>query len=198
VPDPNGETNTIPNDAATLAVVANTFTGFVEGLNNQESVGLVVDGTSGSVAFADYDSSHASSVIAGGGSDEGLDPADITQPATVSSVAFCLDSTRRDNVRAQLLDVHGDLLLQTGALRDGEIGFRSVDSFTGTAISNIHQVVMEGDTKRIWTIGHSGDATSIDFAFEGHELVPETSGQLSFLPVLACFFTLVRAGRGAH
>lgn len=190
----NGPTGTFPNP----------FEGFATGAGGQAVAGVVVEGSSGSVVFADYYGTLTTSDLAAGG-----DPVNansgrsltltFVEPqsrakATVAGVAFELRAVGGDGVTATFLDADGVALLQTGVLADGRYGYEAIDSFTGDSSSLIHQVVLSGTAGSLWTLGHAGDVTTADLSFHGFATVPEPAagGAIGAAAVAA---RLVRRGR---
>lgn len=182
VPDANGSAN------GATGTFANPFAGFVTGAGGQAAAGLVVEGSAGSVVFADYYGPLVTSDIAAGGdavnANSGrsltlsfVDPVSRAK-ATVAGVAFELRAATGDGVTATFLDADGVAIHQTGLLADGRLGYEGQDSFTGSSRSLIHQVILSGNDGTLWTLGHAGDATVADFAYHGFAVVPEptTSG----------------------
>jgi len=187
VPDPNGAPN------GTNLVNPGAFTGFIDGLNGQPAAGVRVEGSAGQVVFADYYGSLTTSDLAGGvpdaNADSGdtltftfVDPDNPDTQAAVASVAFELAATAGDNVGVRFLDRHGRVLMETGPNADGEVAFASTNSFTGDALSLIHQVQVFGDTdaNTLWTLGHrTDDGGAPDFVFTGFSLLQQASGDLN-------------------
>lgn len=169
----NGPTGTFPNP----------FTGFAAGDGSQAPAGLVIEGSSGSVVFADYYAALTTSDIAAGGdpvnANSGrsltlrfVDP-ESRAKAAVAGVAFELRAVGGDGVTATFLDPDGVAIHQTGILADGRYGYEAIDSFTGESTSLIHQVILSGSGGTLWTLGHAGDAVTADLSFHGFTLVPE-------------------------
>ncbi|MBI9019423.1 MAG: hypothetical protein JEZ07_19415 [Phycisphaerae bacterium] len=173
--------NYVPDDAADNGVNLNnvgTFTGFVDGINGQESVGILVDGSDGKVVFADYSSAAITSDIAAGKwgnaiyPDSGqsitfsfVDPADISVKMPVSRVGFKLVAVGQgDDVRAKFLDEQGRLIYTSGILSDGNFGYRCVN-VEDNEVNAIFQVVLAGAAGQLWTTGHVGDNSTVDFSF---------------------------------
>jgi hypothetical protein len=177
VPDGNGATN------GPIATFPNPFEGFATGAGGQAAAGLVVEGSSGSVVFADYYGTLTTSDIAGGGdpvnANSGrsltlsfVDPVSRAK-AAVAGVGFELRAVGGDEVTATFLDAAGVAIHETGILADGRYGYEAIDSFTGDSASLIHQVVISGTDGSLWTLGHAGDATTPDLAYHGFVVVPE-------------------------
>ena len=178
VPDSNGASNGPNLDNP------GQFTGFFDGLNGQPGVGLLADGSAGKVVFVDYSGSAITSDIGGGDfdfvgggfpaawDDSGttitftfVNSADKNEKISVSRMAFELSAVGGDNVCASFLDVNGVLLWRSGILSDGRYGFRSLDDAVANEQNRIHQFVLGSDTLELWTTGHLGNTTTIDFAF---------------------------------
>lgn len=186
VPDADGPGN------GTNLENAGAFTGFVDGLNGQASVGVRVEGAAGQVVFADYYSADTTSDLAAGSPTAATNSGDTltftfvdtSNPgvqAAVSGVAFELSATAGDNVVVRFLDRHGRVLMETGPNADGEVAFESTNSFTGEALSLIHQVQVAGDADgaTLWTLGHrTDDSGAPDFLFTGFALLEQASGDL--------------------
>ncbi|XAL98871.1 hypothetical protein OT109_14940 [Phycisphaeraceae bacterium D3-23] len=187
VPDTNGAAN------GTNLENAGTFTGFADGLNGQSPVGVRVEGSAGQVVFADYYSADTTSDLAAGSPTAAANSGDTLTftfvdtnnpeiQAAVSGVAFELSATAGDNVVVRFLDRHGRVLMETGPNTDGAVAFESTNSFTGEAISLIHQVEVSGDAdaNTLWTLGHRTDAGGApDFVFAGFSLLEQASGDLN-------------------
>ncbi len=187
VPDPNGATN------GTNLESTGVFTGFVDGLNGQPSVGVHVEGAAGQVVFADYYSGDTTSDLAAGsaaaatnsGSTLTFTFVDTNNPgvqAAVSGVAFELSATAGDHVVVRFLDRHGRVLMETGPNADGEVAFESTNSFTGEPLALIHQVEVHGDAdgSTLWTLGHRTEAGGApDFTFAGFTVLEQASGDLN-------------------
>jgi len=164
---------------------ANPYAGFVNGSGGQTPAGLIVEGSSGSVVFADYYGTLTTSDIAAGGDPVNgnsgrrvtltfVDPGSRAK-AAVAGLGFELRAVTGDGVTATFLDANGVALYQTGTLTDGRYGYESTNSFTGEAASLIHQVVFSGSDGTLWTLGHAGDATTADLSYHGFVVVPEPS-----------------------
>ncbi len=177
VPDANGATN------GPIATFPNPYEGFLTGAGGQEAAGVVVEGSSGSVVFADYYGSLVTSDLAAGGdpvnANSGrsitfsfIDPVSRAQ-ATVAGIGFELRAATGDAVTASFLDAAGVVIHQTGILADGRYGYEARDSFTGESRSLIHQVILSGNGGTLWTLGQAGDATTPDFSYHGFTAVPE-------------------------
>ncbi len=171
----NGPTGTFPNP----------YQGFLTGAGGQEAAGFLVEGSSGSVVFADYYGTLTTSDIAAGGdlvnANSGrsltlsfVDPVSRAK-AAVAGLGFELRAVTGDGVTATFLDANGVALYQTGTLADGRFGYEATNSFTGEAASLIHQVVISGSDGTLWTLGHAGDATTADVSYHGFVVVPEPS-----------------------
>jgi len=132
VPDANGAANGVTGS------FTGSYQGFADGAGGQAAAGVLVEGSAGSVVFADYYASLVTSDITGG-----------------------------DSLTATFLDADGVVLHETGLLADGRYGYESFDAFTGQAASLIHQVVFEGNAGSLWTLGHAGDTVTADFAYHG-------------------------------
>jgi len=171
VPDANGAANGVTGS------FTGSYQGFADGAGGQAAAGVLVEGSAGSVVFADYYASLVTSDITGGG-----DPANansgtsvtfsFVDPATrakaaVAGLAFELRAAGGDSLTATFLDADGVVLHETGLLADGRYGYESFDAFTGQAASLIHQVVFEGNAGSLWTLGHAGDTVTADFAYHG-------------------------------
>jgi len=184
VADGNGAAN------GPIATFPNPYEGFLTGAGGQAAAGLTVEGSAGSVVFADYYGTLVTSDIAAGGdpvnANSGqsitlsfIDPVSRAK-AAVAGIGFELRAVGGDGVTATFLDADGVALHQTGILADGRYGYEATESFTGDAASLIHQVVISGTDGTLWTLGHPGDATTTDLTYHGFSVVPEptTSGLL--------------------
>ncbi|RIK87435.1 MAG: hypothetical protein DCC67_01845 [Planctomycetota bacterium] len=174
------------------------FRGFVDGVNGQQQVGLLVETSDNRVTFGDRHPQLPSSDLivgsvglppppprvvgdAAGATPAGraitftfVDPHNPHRLATVASVAFDVGFVvPEDQIVATFLDFAGNVLYRTGELSNGSFGFVSRDRLGGAAQSNIHQVVISGSLTAGWTIGHAGDGTVADLAFQGFRAVPE-------------------------
>lgn len=177
VPDANGATN------GPIATFPNPYEGFLGGAGDQDAAGLVVEGSSGSVVFADYYGALVTSDIAAGGdpvnANSGrsitlsfIDPVSRAK-AAVAGVGFELRAVTGDAVTATFLDASGVVIHQTGILPDGRYGYEARDSFTGDSRSLIHQVILSGNAGTLWTLGQAGNTTTADLAYHGFAVVPE-------------------------
>ncbi|HEX6961133.1 MAG TPA: sialate O-acetylesterase [Lacipirellula sp.] len=174
------------------------FNGFVDGVNGQPRVGLLVETSDGQVTFGDrHPQLPSSDLIVGAvdlppppprivantvGSGFGgkwlsftfVDPLDPERQASVASVAFELGFVApEDQIIATFLDRHGNVLHRTGELSNGSFGFASRAMLGGALASNIHQVVVAGSSNAGWTIGHARSLSVADLSFQGFRVVPE-------------------------
>ncbi len=200
-PDTNGATN------GPVATFPNPFEGFVTGAGGQPVAGLLLEGSSGSVVFADYYGALTGSDVAAGGdpvnANSGrsltlsfVDPVSRSK-AAVAGVGFELRAVTGDGVTATFLDAAGVAIHETGILTDGRYGYDATNSFTGEAASLIHQVVLSGTDGTLWTLGHAGDATTADLSYHGFVVVPEpaASGLLGAGAAAAAAAAAVRKDR---
>jgi hypothetical protein len=194
VPDPNGP------PPGTNLIHPGVFRGFTEGVNGQPRVGLLVESSEDRVTFGDRHPIVSSSDLVVGSVDlppppprvvanavgdafaadrlairfTFVDPLQPNRLATVSSVAFELGAIApADQITVALLDVEGEVLHRTGELSNGKFGFVSRQRIGGEAVSNIHQIVIDGSLSGGFTLGHASDLVAPDFALNGFRVVPE-------------------------
>jgi hypothetical protein len=193
VPDTNGVAGGVNLDAP------DPFTGFGAGANGQPPAGLLVNGSAGSVVFANYYLTNVTSDIACGQYDfasNGLpanwvdsgtaaaftfaDPTNQTSSALVSAAAFELVSPNpSNNVTVALTDGGGDALYTSGVITNGRFGFEAHEAFSKVLTSAVACVTLQGATNVLWTIGHITDGGVPDFAWNGWR-IPSGYEQWSF------------------
>ncbi len=184
VPDTNGAANGVVLEAAGV------FRGFVDGRAGGVPVGLVVEGAAGSVVFADYRSSVATSDIAVGPfgnpayPDSGrevtirfVDPLDLSRPASVSGVAFRFGATNQaDKVTVSFRDLQDRELHSTATVPVEPFGARAFvlkpPSDGGESPNGlIHSIRFRtnGPQGELWVLGSFDDQSeeSVDIAFRG-------------------------------
>lgn len=181
VPNQNAsETNTSGNGQ--VASFAGRFLGFVNPTGGAAAVGLVIESSTGTVAFTDGTSAQITSDVLGAKDGETLtlrfvDPDDPTRAAVVAEVALRLGSMEANNVEVRLLDVNGEELPDWAfaALPGGlsrVTGFRSMIDLEVTPL--IHAIEFTAAGSDTWLLGSfNADPALFDLAFTGFEVVPE-------------------------
>ncbi len=180
----------LPDSSAANGVVRqaqNPFTGFVEGIGSGAPVGVIVEGSSGSVVFADYRAPVATSDIAVGPygnpafPDSGheltirfVDPDHPQEAASVRGVAFRFGATNQaDKVTVSFLDeqrepIHS--LATVPAASSAAQGFVIRDS-EASASGGIHELTLRtnGPVGELWALGSFDDQSveTVDLAFFG-------------------------------
>lgn len=209
VPDVNG------NLAGVNLDHPGEFHGFVDGINSQPAVGLIVDTSDGNVVFADHVGGAPASDLSmgtftppprsldGTGGEDGsairftfVDPSNKSQQATVASVAFNIGFVNpSDQITVSLLGIDGEVLHRAGVMPSGQFGFQSLTRLGGDLVSNIHRVVVAGNPGASFTVGTPG-AGNVDLAYQGFQAIPEPSAALLY--GCGTLFTLLRRSSHPH
>ena len=168
----------------------NPFTGFIAPPAGRDAIGLLVDGDSGNVVFADYRGPVATADIAVGPfgdssfPDSGrevslrfVSPEDAEQAATVSRFAFRLGATdQADKVTVSFFGTDGAQLHSTAvvpSVSSGESAFelRSRAGDPETTLSGIHEIRFRtnGPNGELWALGSFDDQAlrTVDFVISG-------------------------------
>ena len=188
VPDENGAPNGVVHRSD------GPFLGFVEGRNGAPSIGLVVEGSSGQVVFADYRSAVATADIAAGPfgnpafPDSGdevtlgfVDPRDPSRPATVEALAIRYGATNQDDrVSVAFEDAVGREIWSTATVSAAAFGqsgfvFQRAAMSDDPAPGGIHSVRLRtnGPQGELWALGSFDDQSegTVDLIFAGFEIL---------------------------